>query len=91
MVEKKLTRNEYKIIAKQSEEDRPAEKPAEKRWIRVRLIPIWLRLIIVVFLIAISLAAGAVVGYSVFGDGKPADVFKKSTWEHIVELVNKET
>ncbi|RFU67094.1 DNA-directed RNA polymerase subunit beta [Peribacillus saganii] len=90
MIEKNLTRDEYKL-AKQNEEEQPVAKPAEKRWVRVRLIPIWLRLIILVFLIVIALAAGAVVGYSVFGDGKPSDVFKRGTWEHIVDLVNKET
>ena len=38
-----------------------------------------------------ALVGGAMVGYSVMGDGKATDVFKKSTWTHIVDLVNKDT
>jgi len=31
------------------------------------------------------------IGYGVIGDGKPTDVFKKSTWTHILEIVNDGT
>lgn len=57
---------------------------------RKRLFPIWLRLVIVVVLITISAAVGAIVGYSVLGTGKPLDVFKKATWQHITDIVEKE-
>lgn len=58
--------------------------------IRVRLIPIWLRLVIMAVLIFISLMSGAVVGYGMLGKGNMGDVFKISTWTHINDLVNKE-
>jgi len=58
---------------------------------RVRLIPIWLRLIIVAVLILISTMAGAVIGYGVIGDGNPFEALKWSTWQHIVDIVGKET
>lgn len=57
--------------------------------IRIRLIPIWLRLFLLVVFVAISVMAGAAVGYGVLGDGKPADIFKESTWTHIRDLVEK--
>jgi len=58
---------------------------------RVRLFPIWLRLVIVVALIAVSTIAGAVIGYGVIGDGNPLDALKWSTWQHIVDIVGKDT
>lgn len=62
--------------------------PKEK--IRIRLLPIWLRLVLLIVFTCISLMAGAAVGYGVIGDGKAADVFKTSTWTHIIDLVNKD-
>lgn len=57
---------------------------------RVRLIPIWLRLLIILVLLILSLAIGAMIGYGVLGDGNAFDVFKKSTWQHIADIVVKE-
>ncbi|WP_102273644.1 DNA-directed RNA polymerase subunit beta [Cytobacillus massiliigabonensis] len=67
-------------------------KPAKvrRRRIRVRILPIWLRIIIVAVLIFLSLIAGAAVGYGVVGNGEAKDIFKKSTWTHIVDLIEKE-
>lgn len=67
-----------------------SDKPLSKRRIRIRLIPIWLRIIIVAVLIFLSLCAGAAFGYGVIGNGKPGEVFKKETWTHIIDLVEKE-
>ncbi|WP_153126315.1 DNA-directed RNA polymerase subunit beta [Peribacillus tepidiphilus] len=85
MEQKSLTREEYK------KELSGEKQPEQKRKIRIRLIPIWLRIIMIALLIVISAAIGLVVGYSVFGDGKALDVFKKDTWVHIVDLVKKES
>ncbi|MBY0123200.1 DNA-directed RNA polymerase subunit beta [Bacillus sp. S/N-304-OC-R1] len=60
------------------------------RRIRVRIIPIWLRIIIVAMLITISGIAGAAFGYGVMGGGDAKDIFQKSTWTHIRDLVEKE-
>ena len=59
--------------------------------IRIRLVPLWARIIIVLLLMAMALVGGAMIGYSVMGDGEAMDVFKKSTWTHIADLVNKDT
>lgn len=57
---------------------------------RARLIELCIRLVGLPILFAIALIAGAVVGYSVVGDGQPSDVFKKSTWQHIVNFVKED-
>ena len=76
------------------QERTPSKQPstlAEKRKLfRVRLIPIWLRIVITILLIVSSLTVGTMVGYGVIGGGKISDALKKSTWTHIADLVNKE-
>ena len=70
-----------------TEQSRENKQKREKY--RVRLLPIWLRLIIIVILLAISLVSGAMIGYGVVGDGDPMDVFHKSTWQHIHDVIYK--
>ncbi len=65
------------------------EKSGEKEKIRIRLIPIWLRLIIISVLFVFCILIGAVIGYSIIGDGKFIDSFKPSTWTKIIDLVEK--
>jgi uncharacterized membrane protein YvbJ len=73
------------------EEVKKEKKTREKKKrIRVRLIPIWLRIIIVLILLAASIVLGAMFGYAVMGGGKAKDIFEKSTWTHILDLVEKE-
>lgn len=57
---------------------------------RVRIFPIWLRVLVVLILAVMALALGLMFGYSVMGDGNALDVFKKATWQHIVDIVTKE-
>lgn len=78
-----LTREERKKAKKEDGVKR-------KTRTRVRLIPIWLRLILLVFGMVISMAIGAMIGYGVFGDGRPLDALKPSTWQHIIDLVEKD-
>ena len=72
------------------ERNHSAEKKARRKRVRVRIIPIWLRTIIVAVLIFLSVIAGATVGYSFMGGGNAKDIFDKSTWTHIIDLVEKE-
>ncbi|MFC4321946.1 DNA-directed RNA polymerase subunit beta [Litchfieldia salsa] len=75
---------------RQQEEAIAKEKPGKtRRLVRLRLIPIWLRLLIVAALILLSATAGVIVGYGVIGDGEPTDALKTSTWQHIIDLVEK--
>lgn len=75
-----------KLEATKEEKEQSVKKG--KR-IRLRLIPIWLRVIIVVLLMGLSSLTGAAIGYGVLGNGNAIDVFKPSVWTHIVDLVDK--
>ena len=57
---------------------------------RLRIIPIWLRIILSIVLIGGSLLLGLMVGYGVIGGGSPADVLKPETWYHILDIIRGE-
>lgn len=78
---------------KTKEDTKAVEKTASngrRKRVRIRLFPIWLRLLLITILVAVSALVGAYVGYSVIGEGNPEQTFDKSTWQHILDLVNKE-
>jgi uncharacterized membrane protein YvbJ len=62
----------------------------EKKRIRIRLIPIWLRVLLVLIFMVCSTLVGLIVGYAIIGSGNPEDALEKSTWQHIRDLVEKE-
>lgn len=69
------------------QEDNPqSQKPI--RWVQLRLIPIWLRVILVVILWIVVAAVGLTVGYSYIGDGQAGDALKWSTWQHLLDIMN---
>lgn len=74
-------------------ERRKAAKTKEKKlaiWnARVRLVPIWLRLIIVALSMALALVGGWVIGYGVIGEGNAGDALKWDTFQHLYDLVYK--
>ena len=51
--------------------------------IKVRLLPIWLRLLLIIGLIFIALLSGALIGYSVIGGGedRKSTRLNSSHWE----------
>ncbi|QHE63406.1 DNA-directed RNA polymerase subunit beta [Rossellomorea vietnamensis] len=85
LLQEKVTRESVKTEkkAKQKDETRPS------RWVRVRMLPIWLRILLFILLLAGSLVLGAVIGFAGIGNGNPADVFKAETWQHIIDIVVK--
>ncbi|MEZ0482017.1 DNA-directed RNA polymerase subunit beta [Planococcus sp. SSTMD024] len=63
-------------------------KPEKKtRWVQIRLFPIWLRILLVVALLVVMAALGAMVGYGVIGDGNAGDALKWETWQHIFDIM----
>lgn len=78
-----------RVMRQQIEEEIKEVEAKPNRRIKVRLLPIWLRLLIVIGLIFIAVLSGALLGYSVIGGGNAMDVFQKSTWTHIIDIVNK--
>ncbi|MBD3110208.1 DNA-directed RNA polymerase subunit beta [Bacillus sp. AGMB 02131] len=84
MEEKVLLREDHKQLQLQE----PKEEPRIK--IRIRLVPIWLRIIAVIAFVMLAFTIGSMIGYGVLGDGNPTDVLQKSTWTSITDLVNKD-
>lgn len=82
------TREQVKQAKKEMKAER--ESGEKRKRIRIRLIPLWLRLLIIAVLIVLCVILGAMFGYSVMGNGKATDVFEKSTWTHIIDLIKSE-
>lgn len=81
------TREELKK-ARTLEKDIETMRDRRKK-IRVRLIPVWVKVAIVILLTIASVLAGTVVGYGVIGNGKPSEALQKGTWMHIIDIINK--
>lgn len=82
------TREEYKKVKEQERSQTAVLRP-KKKHIRARLIPVWLKLLLLIVSCVVFLIAGAMVGFSVVGNGKALDVFKPTTWTHIQDLISK--
>ena len=65
-----------------------ANEERQRRFIRIRLVPIWLRIVLILLLFIIVTAIGIVFGYSVIGEGEAGDALKWSTWQHILDIMN---
>lgn len=77
-------RHFFKRKSKEGQEDQEYE---EGKWVRIRLFPIWLRVILVLGLLLTTIIIGLFVGYSVIGDGVPSELFKMKTWTHITDII----
>ncbi|MEH7545910.1 MULTISPECIES: DNA-directed RNA polymerase subunit beta [Bacillaceae] len=87
--EHKKAKQEVLQSTKVVEKTDSAPAPQANKRVRIRLIPIWLRLVLLVVSVFICVTAGAAVGYGMLGGGDVGDVFKGSTWTHIMDLVDK--
>ncbi|KEF38224.1 DNA-directed RNA polymerase subunit beta [Schinkia azotoformans MEV2011] len=90
----RIQRRQARVVARAErvQKQQSREKDTEqKKPTKIRLIPIWLRLLIVAILLVVSMTAGIMFGYGVIGSGKAMDALKFSTWEHLVDLVVKGT
>lgn len=63
------------------------ETPKKTLWVQLKILPIWLRLILIILLLAIVIVIGLRFGYGYIGDGDPAEVLKKDTWMHIIDII----
>lgn len=76
-------------LRKKANKDRAETDETKKTWwVQIRLFPIWLRIIIVLALVALAAVLGAMVGFGIIGDGRPADVLKWETWQHILDIMS---
>ncbi|MBM7648378.1 hypothetical protein JOC78_001320 [Bacillus ectoiniformans] len=53
---------------------------------RTRLTPLG-RFVVGFFFFLVTATLGAIVGYSLIGEGNPLEVFLPSTWIHLVEVL----
>ncbi|WP_438315059.1 DNA-directed RNA polymerase subunit beta [Sporosarcina sp. FA9] len=65
-----------------------AVPPKRTLWVQIRILPIWLRILLVAGLFAGAIALGVTIGYGYMGDGDPSDALKKETWVHILDIMN---
>jgi hypothetical protein len=96
LITKRDSRVSRKSYQQSSKQEQKTNKTGKRKLtndgrfsIRLRLIPIWLRLVIILVVSVIAAFVGAYFGYVVLGDGKSSEVFSQSTWQHIFDLVNK--
>ncbi|SDZ46289.1 DNA-directed RNA polymerase subunit beta [Evansella caseinilytica] len=75
------------LRAKKQPENEQAAGKNKKRKGRIRLIPIWLRIIVVTGLLAGSLVAGAIVGYKIGGGDDSARILDKETWFRVYDFI----
>lgn len=89
----RVTRRNYQHNSKQDQKIQNRVRKGENTdghyTIRLRLIPVWLRLVIIFVVSVVAAFVGAYFGYVILGDGKPSEVLSPSTWKHIFDLVNK--
>lgn len=75
--------NKSRFVA--TEQQPVRERPT--RWVRLRLFPVWLRILLVIVLLVVAAMAGLIIGYSIIGDGNASDAMKASTWQHIFDII----
>ena len=83
-VEKPISKRAQRKQQRENEDN----EPKKIWWVQIRLIPIWLRIILIVLLLVVVSIIGLQFGYSYIGDGDPKDVLKKDTWTHILDIKN---
>lgn len=66
-------------------EQKDYEQP--RRWVQIRIIPIWLRIVLVLILFFIAAMAGLMIGFGIIGGGEPLDALKWETYQHILDIL----
>ena len=82
-VQQEISRKTEKKEKQQSKRMQKLNKP------RLRIFPIWLRIIVVLIFAAAAFIVGLMIGFAVLGNGSPLDALRIETWQHIVDIVNK--
>ncbi|WP_353625790.1 DNA-directed RNA polymerase subunit beta [Bacillus sp. JCM 19041] len=81
----RIKRKEEQRLAEEEEKERQSY-PYKRE--RIRLIPIWLRLIIIAVLGGAALMAGLIIGFGVIGDGDNLwDVLNPELWYGIIDTI----
>lgn len=86
--EKALTREEHRNS--QEEESGKKKKKREKKG-RLRIFPVWLKIIFSLVLFVVAFGGGLMFGYGIVGDGEPRDALEKETWYGIYDFIFEDT
>ncbi|MBM7551736.1 DNA-directed RNA polymerase subunit beta [Thalassobacillus pellis] len=87
--QKTIEQKGHEPANKEPKADRKDKQSRKERKPVRRILPIWLRVIIVLVLCVVALLVGLIVGYGVIGNGEPLDVLDISTWERIWNIAFK--
>ncbi|MDN7226507.1 DNA-directed RNA polymerase subunit beta [Planococcus liqunii] len=82
------TKKKFNFRQQTKRETTQKAEPKKRGWVQIRLFPIWLRIILVIVMIALAAVLGVMVGYGIIGDGKPSDALKWETWQHIIDIMS---
>lgn len=91
--ETKLDQQENQQLNKETETGSRRKKHKKEKenawfWKRTRLLPIWFRVLLSLVLILLAAIGGAMIGYSIVGDGNnPMEVLNPETWIHIFDII----
>ncbi|WP_185819902.1 DNA-directed RNA polymerase subunit beta [Salibacterium salarium] len=83
-------RKEKENAAASAQDNSSGEKKKSRRDRRIRLVPIWARLLIILALLVLSLIGGLLTGYGMVGDGNSFQILKWETWDRFLEFINGE-
>ena len=85
--ESKISARQQRRLEKEQEKAQELEKQTGKtKWVQIRMFPIWLRIILVILLVALAAVVGLMFGYGVLGDGEPMDAMKWDTYQHLIDI-----
>ncbi|MBB5174617.1 DNA-directed RNA polymerase subunit beta [Texcoconibacillus texcoconensis] len=86
---KKVEREQGKDRKRQSTSTNTEEnaKIEDKKKPRIRMVPIWLRIVIIVGLAFVGLIFGAMFGYGILGGENPIEALNPDTWRHIYDII----
>ena len=65
----------------------PEQQQKANRIVKMRLLPIWLRLILIALLFISVAVVGLIVGYGYIGDGDVGNALKWSTWQYLLDII----
>lgn len=83
-------RKERRLKERSASRERAKKPTNDNEKVRIRIIPIWLRILLVIAGCLFAVLLGLTIGYAIIGEGSFGEIFKISTWTHMIDLVLKE-
>ncbi|MCK0470062.1 DNA-directed RNA polymerase subunit beta [Halalkalibacter sp. APA_J-10(15)] len=72
----------------ETNDDEHSKQRYRRKRLRLRMIPIWLRIFLSIVLIGGSFLVGLMVGFGIVGDGdNPAEILKPDLWYYLMDMI----